>query len=71
VPQCPIAGDATGLTTVGEARRIYSVSCHLGTKVVFLKLCRTAGSSRVQRTESVTVMGHPRSAAVSFTGSVK
>ena len=32
--------------------------------VVFRKLCRTAWSSRVHKTESVSVMGHARSAVV-------
>ena len=37
--------------------------------VVFHKLCRTAWSSRLHRTESVSVMGHPLLAAVCSIGS--
>jgi len=37
--------------------------------VVTRKLCRTARSSSVHKTESLSVMGHTRSAVVSYTGS--
>ena len=42
---------------------------HGDAMVVFHELCSTAWSSRVNRTESVLVMGHGRSEAVSATGS--
>jgi len=36
--------------------------------VMFHKLCRTAWSSTVHNTESLSAMGHTRPAAVSSTG---
>ena len=39
--------------------------------VVFHKLCRTTRSSRVHRTESVSVMDHARLAAVSSQGQTR
>jgi len=45
------------------------LNCHGGALVGFHKLRRTARSSRVHETESMSMMGHARSAAVCFTGS--
>jgi len=45
-----------------------SLNCHGGAMVVFYKLCRTAWSSRVDKTESVLVMGHARLTAESSIG---
>jgi len=47
----------------------YMLVCPRGAMIVFHKLCRTAWSLREHRTESVSVMGHTRSVAVSSTGS--
>jgi len=45
----------------------YSLNCHEGAMVVIHKLCRIARSSRVHKTESVSV----QSAAVSYMLSVQ
>jgi len=42
----------------------WAANCHAGAMVVFHKLCRTAWPSRLHnKTESVSVMGHARSAS--------
>jgi len=47
----------------------YSLNCHTEALWWCSQLCRTASSSRVHKTESVSAMGHARrSAAVSSTG---
>ena len=56
---------------VCAAVQTYSINRHGGAMVVFHKLCRTAWSLREQRTESVSVMGHTRSAAECSTVSDK
>jgi len=45
----------------------YSLSCHVGTMLVFHMLCRIAQSSKVHRTESVSVMGCEQTMGVSST----
>jgi len=47
---------------------IYSLNCYESAMIVFHKLCKAAWSSRVNNTESVSAMGHERSAEVSSTG---
>jgi len=47
----------------------YSLNCHGDAMLVFHTLYRTAQSSKVHRTESVSVMGHGLTTGVSFTGS--
>ena len=42
----------------------YSLNCHVGSMLVFRKLCRITQSSDVLRTESVTAMDHEQTMGV-------